>query len=166
MNKKSLEKYYGNDRATKAIYGVILIFAFLVGQSHTHVNNASSLAFSTFFAAVAIVLAEIYAEILGKTIRNKRMLSKIERNEIEKDSFAIMSVSLWPSLFFGLSYFRLFSLQAAFNISYVLLLSLLFLFSFWASRLSKFNKTKSFVIALMTSSMGLLVVALKYWFGH
>ncbi len=166
MKKTSLEKYYGNDRASKVVYGSVLIFAFLAGQSHSGHDSALPIVFGTFFAAVAIVLAEVYSEILGKTIRNKRTLKKDERREVEQDSFAIISVSFWPSLIFLLSYFGLFSVHTAFNISYGLLLTVLFVFSYWASVLSGRKSSTSLFRAVITTCVGLVVIIAKYALGH
>lgn len=166
MKTSTLAKYYGNDRAAKVIYGSILIFAYLLTQDHN--NNASALALvsGTFFAAVAIVLAEIYAEILGKTIRQKKRLNKQQRTEVEKDSLAIVSVSFWPSFFFLLSYLGVFSVQMAFNISYVLLLAILFMFNYSASRLSEQSKLVSIVMASLVTAIGLIIIIAKYTLGH
>ncbi len=122
--------------------------------------------FGTLFAAVAIVLAEVYSEILGKTIRNKRKLSRAERKEIAQDSLAIVSVSFWPSVIFLLSYLGLYSVHSAFNISYSLLLAVLFIFSYWAGRLSKFSRSGALLMAFATSAVGLVVVFAKYALGH
>ena len=166
MNKKSLEKYYGNDRAAKVVYGAVLIFAFIVGQGHSGHNTALSLATGTFFAAIAIVLAEIYAEILGKTIRQKRKLTKHERKEIEQDSLAIISISMWPTVIFLLSWLGLYSMHTAFNISYTLLLLVLFIFSYWASVLSGRSRRSSLLRGIIASCIGLIVVFAKYALGH
>lgn len=164
--QKHLQKYYDSDRATKAIYGAILIFAFLIGQEHTRHDSALPLIFSTLFAAIAIVLAEIYSELLGKTIKHKKALTKADRRELERDSLAIISVSLWPSFFFFLSFLGLYSIQSAFILSYILLISTIFAFSYWANRLSKYTKLKSFAIALAISALGLSVILIKYALTH
>jgi hypothetical protein len=163
---RPFQKYYGTDRAAKAIYGVVLIFAFLIGQGHDSDKSSLSLVFSTFFAGVAIVLAEIYSEILGKTIRQKNRLSKNQRKEIERDSLAIISVSFWPSLVFACSAIGLFSTQVAFNVSYGLCLAALFLFSFWAARLSNFSTFTAVGRAALIVALGLVVVIAKYELGH
>ncbi len=166
MAKNRLEKYYDNDRAAKVIYGAVLIFAFIVGQGHNGQNTSFSVAAGTFFAAIAIVLAEVYAEVLGKTIRHKRKLTKQERKEIEQDSLAIISVSIWPTVIFLLSGFGLYNLHSAFNISYVLLLFILFIFSYWASMLSGRSRSTSLLRGVVASLVGLLVVFAKYALGH
>ena len=166
MHKSTLTRYYGNDKAAKVVYGAILIFAYLITQNHSNNDTALSLVSGTFFAAVAIVLAEIYAEILGKTIRQKKRLSKHQRLEVEQDTLAIMSVSFWPSFLFLLSHLGIFSVQIAFNLSYAFLLTILFIFSYWASRLSEHSKLAAVVTASIVSAVGLIVVFAKYAFGH
>ena len=166
MAKNSIQRYYGNDRAAKVIYGTILIFAYPITQSHNDETSSLTLVTGTFFAAVAIVVAEIYAEILGKTIRNQKKLSKHERLEIQKDSLAIVSVSFWPSFLFFLSHFGLFSVQSVFKLSYLLLLTILVIFSYWSARLSNYSKGGSIVISATVSCIGLLVIILKYTLGH
>lgn len=166
MKKSTLEKYYGNDRASKVIYGTILIFAYLLTQGHDRGSEAIELVIGTFVAAVAIVLAEIYSEIIGKTIRNKKALSKDERVEVERDSLAIISVSFWPSILFLLSYMDVWSVQTAFILSYTILLGIMFIFSYWANRLSEHSRSKAVITALIISSLGLVIVFAKYAFGH
>ena len=166
MRTTTLAKYYGNDRAAKVVYGAILIFAYLITQNHSNDDTALSLVSGTFFAAVAIVLAEIYAEILGKTIRQKKRLSKHQRLEVVQDSLAIISVSFWPSFLFLLSHLGLFSVQIAFNLSYAFLLKILFIFSYWASRLSEHSKLAAMATACIVSAVGLFVVFAKYALGH
>jgi hypothetical protein len=161
-----LNKYYDNDRASKVIYGAILISAYLITQSHSDGSTALSLAFGTLFAAVAIVLAEVYSDIIGRTIKHKRKLTNHERHEIEKDSLAIVSVSIWPSVMFFLSHLGLFSVQFAFDISYLLLIGVLVIFSYIASRLSGRSKIKSLMWSLIISIIGICVILVKYNLGH
>ena len=166
MSKNIIQKYYGNDRASKVVYGTILIYAYLVTQSHVDNITSLSLMLGTFFAALAIVIAEIYSEIIGKTIKQKKPLTKSQRLEIENDSFAIISVSLWPSLIFLLSYLGLYGAQVAFNISYIFLITTLVVFSYWASRLSGFSVKRSVLTALIISAIGVTVVFIKYFLSH
>lgn len=166
MSKNIIQKYYGNDRASKVVYGTILIYAYLISQHYSNHFTAVSLMVGTFFAALAIVIAEIYSEIIGKTIKQKKPLTKQQRSEIAQDSFAIISVSLWPSFIFLLSYLGLVTTQVAFNISYVFLITTLIVFSYWASRLSGFSVKRSVLTALIISAIGVSVVFIKYFLSH
>lgn len=166
MKHRAIEAYYGNERASKAIYGAILIFAFLITQSHAQKDSALTLAISTFFAAGAIVIAEIYAEYIGKSIKQKGKLTKSQRAEIVQDSLSILSVSYWPTLFFAASYFGLFSVRTAFDLSYVFLLAILFGFTYLSATLSGKTRLRAFANAAVTTSIGIAVVFIKYYFGH
>lgn len=166
MAKNIFQKYYGNDRASKVVYGTILIYAYLISQHYTNHFTPVSLMFGTIFASVAIVIAEIYAEIIGKTIKQKKPLTKQQRSEIEQDSFAIISVSLWPSFIFLLSYLGIYNTQVAFNISYIFLITTLVVFSYWASRLSGFSAKRSILTSLIVSAIGVSVVFIKYFLSH
>lgn len=166
MIKEKIKSYYGNDRASKVVYGTILIYAYIISQHYSNHLTAINLISGTFFAAAAIVVAEIYAEIIGKTIKQKKPLTKLQRIEIEKDSFAIISVSLLPCLIFLGSYLGLFGIQVAFNLCYVFLISNLVLFSYWASRLSGYYVKRSLLLAIFVSAIGVLVVFLKYKLSH
>jgi len=166
MKKNLLEKYYGTDQAAKSIYGIILIFVYIITQSAGEGDAPASLALGTFLAAVAIVLAEIYSEIIGKTIKQKHKLTSKQRIEIEKDSLAIIGVSLWPALFFLLSSFGLYSSNIAFYLSYTYCIVTLFAFSYLAGRLSGFTKYGSLLNGVVTSIIGLAVVIAKYTLDH
>lgn len=167
MNKhNTLEKYYGNDRAAKAIYGAILIFVFIAGIHLVNGESALAVAASIFVASLTIVFAEVYSEFIGMTIKNKKPLSKKQAREIWDDTFAIASVGLVPTLLFIVSNFNIISIAAAFLLSYIYCVALLFGFSYWASRLSGFSKKRSLIASFITLAIGLAIIFAKYAFGH
>lgn len=161
-----LQKYYGKDRAAKAIYGSILIFVFIAGVHFVSGESALGTALSIVVASITIVFAEVYAEFIGMTIKQRGVLSHKQALEIWEDTLAIASVSLVPACFFVLSNFKIFSISAAFFLSYMYCLSILFVFSYWASRLSGYGKGRSFVAASITLLIGLTIIWLKFMFGH
>lgn len=161
-----IQHLYNGTRAAKAVYGTILIFATLIAFQHTEETNAYGLALSTILAALAIVLAEIYSEILGETIRQRSKLTRAERKEIWRDSFAIISVSIWPALFFLGSKIGLWTVPVAFFIGYGYCLLILFVFSYWSSRLSGLNKPNSILRSCVLVAIGLGVVIAKYSLAH
>lgn len=164
--KNNLEKYYGNNRASKAIYGALLIFVFIVGMEHSGVTEPLPMALKTFVAAITIVFAEVYAEIIGERIKQKGKLDRKERRAIVDDALAIASVAVWPSLIFLLSGTGLYGAETAFNLAMTFCLGILFIFSYWATRMSGVSKFYSFILASITLVIGLVVIALKYVFGH
>lgn len=166
MKQSLLNKYYGNNRAAKVIYGTILIFVFLIGLGHSNITSSVELAIKTFIAALTIVFAEIYSEIIGFTIKNKGPLSRDERKEVYEDSFAIASTSFWPSIILLFSATGIYSVTTALYVGYLFCLVTLVAFSYWAARLGKSSKLKSFMFAFVTAGIGIIIISLKYAFGH
>lgn len=153
--------FYGNDRAAKVIYGSILLFVVILGINYSEDTSAFSLAIMVFISALAIVLAEIYSEILGQRIKQRGKLSRTERSKIIYDTLSIISVSLWPSGIFLLSALGLYALDVAYWLAYGYLLITLFGFSYLAYRLSKMSPTKAIIISIATVGIGLLIIWLK-----
>lgn len=163
---RTLERYYGNNRAAKAIYGAILIFVFIATVRHAGETGSLNLAFSTFIAAISIVFAEIYAEIIGERIKHKGKVDKTERRVIINDAFAIAGVSIWPSLIFLMSATDLYGIDTAYNLALGYCLLVLAFFSYWANRMSGLRRSSSFVFSVVTVAVGFGIIWLKYLFGH
>ena len=166
MYSRKIEQYFGNERATKAVYGAILLFAYLISISHKAEVSASSIALGTFFAALAIVIAEVYAELIGKTISHKKKLYRKELRTITKDSFAIISVSIWPTVIFLISNVGLFSISTAFNLSFAFLLIVVFIFSYWSFSVRGTRKISAILLSSAVTLLGLAVIIAKYTLGH
>lgn len=160
-----ISDFYGNDRATKVIYGSILLFVVILSIHYSGDESAFMLAFTVFLTSFTIVLAEIYSEILGQRIKQHGKLSRAERTNIVNDTLSIVSVSLWPSVIFLLSAFGLYSLDIAYGLSYAFLLIVLFGFSYLAYRLGQNSPTKSLIISFATVAIGLLIIWFKFAIG-
>lgn len=163
---RSLERYYGNNRAAKAIYGAILIFVFIATVRHAGETGSLNLALSTFIAAISIVFAEIYAEIIGERIKHKGKVNGTERQVIINDAFAIAGVSIWPSLIFLLSATNAYSIDTAYNLALGYCLLVLAFFSYWANRMSGLSRLSSFVFSAVAVAVGFGIIWLKYVLGH
>lgn len=165
-HNKNVVHYYGKDRAAKSIYGAILIFVFIASMQIIDSESNLKTAIGIFAAGISIVFAEIYSEIIGMTIKQKGPITKPQIKEITNDSLAIASVSLVPTIFFALSAFKVYSIDIAFMLSYVFCLSVLLVFSYWASRLSGYTKLHSFLTAAVTTLIGIFIIVLKFMVGH
>lgn len=162
----SLKKYYGNNHAAKVIYGIILMFGALVGLAASGPSSELATALKAFIAALTIIVAEDYAEIIGFTIKHKRALSKQERSDIFADTFAIATFTLTPSVILLASATGLYTLTTAFNLAFGYCLLVLFMFSYWAGRLSNYSKQKALLIAILTAGLGMIIILMKYEFSH
>lgn len=160
-----LRHYFGDEHAAKVLYGVILLFVALFGLDASNLDSGYLAATEAFIAIVAIIIAEDYAELIGFTIKNKRTLSRQERNEIFADTFAIATFCLPSVLILLLSESGLYMLGTAFNYTFIYCILVIFVFSYWASKLSNLNRLHSVVTASIVASIGLALVYLKSSFG-
>lgn len=164
--KNNSEKYYGNNRASKVIYGAILLFVFIAGMAHSGDTQALPMALKTFVAAITIVFAEIYAEFIGERIKQKGKLDDAERRDIARDAFAIASVSIWPCIIFLVSGTNLYGVEMAFKLAEAFCLAVLLVFSYWAFRMSGMSKVRAAIVASVTLAVGAVVIFLKYAAWH
>ena len=160
-----LRHYFGDEHAAKVLYGVILLFVALFGLDANRLDSGYLAATETFIAILAIIIAEDYAELIGFTIKNKRTLSRQERNEIFEDTFAIATFCLPPVFILLLSESGLYKLDTAFNYTFIYCILVIFVFSYWASKLSNLSRLRSIVTASIIASIGLALVYLKSTFG-
>lgn len=165
MSQNFSEKYLAGTRSTKAIYGIILITAALIGLQ-VHETSPLAVSIKIFLAALVIVLAEVYSEQLGEKIRRKKQLSKFENQDIINSAMVIASVSVYPAVIFVLSSFGLYSIETAFDISYLLSIIGLGLFGFIAARAAGNSRSSSYKSAVLASAIGATVIIIKYIFSH
>jgi hypothetical protein len=158
--------YFGNTRAAKAIYGIILSFVLLYGLDHIGINDGTSIAVKLLLGALSITIAEIYSETVGERIAKQKKLDRKERKQIVQDAFAIVSVTLIPVFFFMLAGLGLFSVETAFRLGYAYYLLALFIFNYYAGVLSRASRRNAFLFALISTYIGVLAITLKYAFGH
>ncbi len=159
-------KYFGNTRAAKAIYGIILSFVLLYGLDHLGTEDGGSIAIKLLLGAVSITVAEIYAETVGERISKKSKLHKSEKKQIAEDAMAIVSVSIIPVIFFLFSAINIISVNTAYALGYSYYLLALFAFNYYAGVLSKASKRNAFLFALASTAVGVLAISIKYAFGH
>jgi hypothetical protein len=165
MANKTISRKLEGHRSTKAIYGVILITAALIGFQ-LHETDPLTLSIKIFVAGLVIVLAEVYSEILGEKIRRKKELDKQERREIIDDTKVITSVALVPTLIFLLCELGLYDISLAFDVCFLLSILSLGYFGFIASQAAGDSRNSSLRKALVTASLGAAVIILKYVFTH
>lgn len=165
MTRGFISTYTHGSRSTKAIYGIILISAALIGFQ-LHESNPATIAVKVFFAGLVIVLAEVYSEILGEKIKRKKELTRLERREIIGDATVISSVATYPLIIFLLSALGLYSVEFAFELSYALGIVGLGLFGYVAACAAGDSKQLAIRKAVLTAFVGIIVILVKYSFGH
>lgn len=158
-------KIFNRKNDAKAIYGIILIQALLLNYDNPSATPFD-IAVKTFFGALLIVVAEIYSEFLGGTIKKGGRVSRKEIKKISHESFVISLVSVSPTIIFLLSSLHLFNIRLAFNLAYIIGLTELFIFGYLASFSATKNKLKSFRFAFMSLSFGMAIILSKNYLSH
>jgi len=160
------DKYSGNTRAAKAIYGIILSFVLLYGIDHLGITNPISISIKLLLGALSITFAEIYAETIGERIAKKRKLDNKEKRQIIDDAMAIVSVSAMPVIFFLVAAIEIISLDTAYILAYCYFLCGLFIFNYYAGLNSRASRRNALLFAIAATAVGVLAIAVKYAFGH
>lgn len=166
MRKTFNISYHNNMRASKAIYGIILMFTLLAGLDHLAGDSSLGVGVKLLLGALSITFAEIYSEVIGERIAKKSKLSPVEKRSIYSDAFAIISVSIIPSIAFFVAATNIISTSIAFTISYAYFLLMLFLFNYYAAIISNNSQLKSVLYATATLIVGCFVILVKYLFSH
>jgi len=90
-------RFFTAPRATHAVYGSIVVLAVVTG-----LDEASASARQAFLgsvgAALAVVLAEIYADMIGTTLREKRPPNREEWQEFTIDVAFGFGAACFPAL--------------------------------------------------------------------
>ena len=165
MPNSIAEKYLKGSRSAKAIYGIILITATLIGFQF-HESEPLTIAASVFIAGLVIGLAEAYSELLGEKIRREKKLNKLERREIIDHAFVVSSIAVYPVAVFLVSALGLYSVDVAFDISFGLSIIGLGLFGFSASRAAGEPRGVSYRKAILISLIGAAVILIEYTYAH
>ena len=164
-NRNPINRYYGNHRTAKAVYGIILITVLLVGLSHKG-RSVIEIQIMLLIGAITIVFAEVYSEYLGETINKKRHLERAERRQLWSDTLAIASVSFIPSVILLLALLRITSLEAAIYISYGVLIGGLGFFGYLSSKARGQKFLRALLVGIFSGLIGLIIIVLKYKFTH
>ncbi len=158
-------RYIEGTHSAKAVYGIILITASLIGFQ-LHPESAFIIALQVFLAGMVIVLAEVYADFIGERIQYRKELSNGARRKVLADGWVIGSVTLYPTVIFILSGFGWWTIDHAFTISYVVSLLALAGFGYISWLAAGESPQTSIVKSLIITAIGATVIVAKYLFGH
>jgi hypothetical protein len=148
------------DRARHAVYGSVIVLAVIVALDGTNVRAREVIA-SVLGAAIATVLAELYADYLAATIRAARRPSPAERTEqIRNAAFGLVAAVL-PSAFFVLAATGAMELDAAFTAATWTGVGIVGFYAFVANRVAGAGFGRSVAMGAAFAVLGALLVLLK-----
>jgi hypothetical protein len=158
-------RFFTAARASHAVYASIVVLAVVTG-----LDEASASAREAFLgaigAAVAVVLAEIYADMIGTSIREQRPPNRAEWQEFTIDVSFGFGAACFPAFFFLLARLDVISLDAAFALAEWLGVGVLWLYALVASRAVGHGYLRAFLWAGIVTLCGVGLVELKKFAGH
>ena len=163
--KETHSKQWDGHRIAKIIYGTIIILTVVVGLEE-HPPSPWGTVVSVILAGFAVALAELYSDIIGTRIHERRTLTWSERREITHNVSAVMIGALLPVPFFVLAALNIQSLEVAFVETKWMLIGVLLFYGYIASLISGSSRTWSAIFALFAGVIGIIVVLIKAEWGH
>ena len=153
------------ERGRHAVYGSVIVLAVIVALDGTDVRPREVLA-SVLGAAIATVLAELYADYLAATIRAGRRPSAAERRERIGNAALGLLAAVLPAIFFLLAMLGAIELEAAFAAATWTGVGVVGFYAFVANRISGAGIGYSLAIGAAFTALGAVLVLLKALVSH
>jgi hypothetical protein len=147
-------------RATHAVYGSIVVLAVVTGLDEASATAREAVV-AIVGAAAAVGLAEIYADVIGTTFRERRAPTHAEWTEFAIDVAFGFGTALLPAAFFLLALADVLGLRDAFTIAEWSGVAVLWVYVFAAGRTAGLGLPHSLVWAIGLTVCGVGLVELK-----
>jgi hypothetical protein len=133
--RQRVEAHLGSREVARVIYGSIVGLA-LVLALRDHPPSSGAMAGLLLATAVAIGLAELYAEVVSAEARTRRSVSRAELREMSDEAIAVVFGAGLPAVFFLLAALGVIERQLAFSLSKWSGLGLICGYGFIAARMA------------------------------
>ncbi len=152
-------------RATHAVYGSIIVLAIVTGLDEASANARECL-LAVVGVAIAVVLSEIYADVIGATIRHHRHPTREEWKEIAGNVCFGFGAALLPAIFFVLAEVGVLSIAHALSVAEWSGVAVIWLYVFAAARATDMSLARCLVWSLALTGCGVGIVELHAAAGH
>jgi hypothetical protein len=146
--------------SARLVYGAVVILAALLAIDTTDVDVAKQIG-AVLLATFAVVFAELYSDIVGAMIRERRRLSHTELVSMAVQLSSLALAAIPPLAMSMLAWAGVVSVQTAGWVSAWILIGLLFAFGFAAARAAGASIVGSAVGAALLLGVGLAMVLFK-----
>jgi hypothetical protein len=158
-------RFFTADRAGHAVYGSIIVLAVITGLDEVSASAREAFV-GIVGAALAVALSEMYADMIGETIRERRPPTRAEWREFIIDMCFGFGAASFPSLFFLLAWLGVMKLSNAFVLAEWVGVGVLWLYVLVASRAAGLGFARALVWAGALTVCGIGLVELKKLAGH
>jgi hypothetical protein len=165
MRVPGAARFFTAARASHAVYGSIVVLAVVTGLDEASATPREAFV-ATIGAAIAVVLAEIYADMIATTIHERRPPNRAEWHEFVIDVAFGFGAACIPAAFFLLALADAISLGDAFTVAEWTGVGVLWIYALVASRAAGLGIARALMWAAGLTSCGIGIVELKKLGGH
>jgi hypothetical protein len=158
-------RFFTAPRATHAVYGSIVVLAVVTGLDEASASPREAFV-ATLGAAIGVMLAEFYADMIGTTLRQRRPPTRDEWQEFLVDVAFGFGAACFPSVFFLLAWWDVISLSTAFTIAEWGGVAVLWVYVLVAARAAGLGTVRALLWAGGLTACGIGLVELKKLAGH
>jgi hypothetical protein len=145
---------------TRVVYGAVVGLALVVALE-SHPPSAGQCIALVVATAIAVGLAEMYAELVGTAARERRPVTRADVRRSLIDALAVTLGAVFPAVFLILAAADVFSLATAFQIARWTGVGLLCAYGFAGARLAGFGLRQALIRAAAVGAIGGLLIEVK-----
>jgi hypothetical protein len=155
-----IKAHLGSRQVARVVYGAIIGLALIVALEK-HPPAAGTMIASLLGTAVAVGLAELYAEIVGIETSERHRVRREQVGELLDDSLAVAFGVAFPVVFFLLAAFGAIDVDTAFDLAKWTGLGLIAFYGFAAARYAGNSTTRALAHAGAAAAIGAALIAFK-----
>ena len=144
----------------RVVYGSIIGLA-LIAALDAHPPAAGAMVASLLGTAVAVALAELYAEVVGAEARERHSVTREQVADMLDDAVAVAFGVAFPAAYFLLAALGVLELHTAFALAKWTGLGLIAFYGFCAARLAGAPVARALMQAVWVATIGGAVIAFK-----
>ena len=158
--RASLEQHLGSRQVGKVVYGSIIGLA-LVVAIESHPPKPGVMAVWLVGTAIAVGLAEVYSEVVGKETSTRQPVTRHDMRHMAEDAVAVGFGVAFPAVFFLISALSLIDVERAFTIAKWTGLGLIGFYGYWAARFAGAPTPRALLKAALVALIGAGLILLK-----
>ena len=155
-----IKSHLGSRQVARVVYGAIIGLALIVALQK-HPPAAGTMIASLMGTAVAVGLAELYAEMVGIETRERHRIRRDQLGELRDDSLAVAFGVAFPTVFFLLAVLGAIELDTAFDLAKWTGLGLIGFYGFVAARYAGAPVSRALIQGAGAAAIGGALIAFK-----
>ena len=155
-----IKAHLGSRQVARVVYGAIIGLALIVALQK-HPPAAGTMIASLMGTAVAVGLAELYAEIVGIETSERHRVRRDQFGELIDDSLAVAFGVAFPAVFFLLAAAGAIEIDTAFGLAKWTGLGLIAFYGFVAARFAGTSLAGAVIRGAAAAAIGAALIAFK-----